>query len=59
VLGGYLHPDVEFVETVAVPGGSGAEASMRFWNLITLDADRIARIEELAEETAALDAAGP
>jgi|SoiMethySBSTD1v2_1073268.scaffolds.fasta_scaffold362613_2 ketosteroid isomerase-like protein len=108
VLGDYLRPDVEFVETAAVPGarahrgreavvtlfrdrfdagamrleelelvalddhralasfrahmrgtGSGAEASMRFWNLITLDADRIARIEEFTDETAALDAAGP
>lgn len=38
--------------------GSGAEASMRFWNLITLDADRIARIEEFTDERAALDAAG-
>ena len=37
---------------------SGAETSMRLWNLITLDASRIARIEEFNEEDAALAAAG-
>ena len=39
--------------------GSGAEASMRLWNLLTLDGSRIARIEEFSDEHAALAAAGP
>ena len=39
--------------------GSGAEASMRLWNLLTLDGSRIARIEEFSDEDAALAAAGP
>jgi hypothetical protein len=39
--------------------GSGAEASMRLWNLLTLDGSRITRIEEFSDEPAALAAAGP
>jgi ketosteroid isomerase-like protein len=38
--------------------GSGAETSMRFWNLVTLDGPRIGRIEEFSDEAAALAAAG-
>jgi ketosteroid isomerase-like protein len=102
----YLHPDVEFVEFLAVPGaathrgqqavadlfrsrfeageldlgdvevtpigertalvtfvahlrgtGSGAEASMRLWNVITLEDSRVARIEEFNDEAMALAAA--
>ena len=37
--------------------GSHAEASMRFWNLVTLDGSRIARVEEFTDEAAALAAA--
>jgi ketosteroid isomerase-like protein len=36
--------------------GSGAEASMPVWNLITLDGDRIVRFEEFADEQSALAA---
>jgi ketosteroid isomerase-like protein len=35
---------------------SGAETSMRLWNLVTLDGGRIARIEEFSEEADALAA---
>jgi hypothetical protein len=103
----YLHPDVEFVEFVAVPGaathrgpeavadvfrgrfeagdmqlrdveitplddqmalvsfvacirgsGSGAEATMQLWNLVTLHGSQVARIEEFNDEAAARAAAG-
>jgi ketosteroid isomerase-like protein len=37
----------------------GAEASMRLWNLLTLDGSRITRVEEFSDEPAALAAAGP
>jgi ketosteroid isomerase-like protein len=37
--------------------GSGAESSMRLWNLLTLDGSRIARVEEFSDEAAALAAA--
>ena len=38
--------------------GSGAETSMRLWNLVTLEGSRIARIEEFSDEVTALRAAG-
>jgi hypothetical protein len=38
--------------------GSGAETSMRLWNLVTLESSRITRIEEFSDEAAALQAAG-
>jgi ketosteroid isomerase-like protein len=38
--------------------GSGAESSMRFWNLLTVAGSRIARVEEFSDEAAALAAAG-
>jgi ketosteroid isomerase-like protein len=37
---------------------SGVETSMRLWNLVTLDGERIARIEEFSEEADAVAAAG-
>jgi hypothetical protein len=37
--------------------GSGAEASMPIWNLMTLDGDRIVMFEEFADEQSALAAA--
>ncbi len=37
--------------------GSGAVASMRLWNLVTVDGSRIARIEEFSDEAAAIAAA--
>jgi ketosteroid isomerase-like protein len=37
--------------------GSGAETSMRIWNLLTLDGPRIARIEEFSDDAAAPAAA--
>ena len=40
-----------------VGAASGAQASMRAWNLITLDGDQIARIEEFTDEASALAAA--
>jgi ketosteroid isomerase-like protein len=36
---------------------SGAQGSMRAWNLITLEGDQIARIEEFTDEASALAAA--
>jgi ketosteroid isomerase-like protein len=36
-----------------VGSGSGAQASMRLSNLVTLDASRIARVEEFNDEAAA------
>jgi hypothetical protein len=38
--------------------GSGAETSMRLWNLVTLEGSRITRIEEFSDEATALRAAG-
>jgi ketosteroid isomerase-like protein len=35
---------------------SGAEVSMRLWNLLTLDGSRVARVEEFSDEAAALAA---
>ena len=37
--------------------GSGAETSMPLWNLITLEGDRIVRVEEFSDEGDALAAA--
>ena len=37
---------------------SGAETSMRLWNLVTFDGARIARLEEFNDQQAALTAAG-
>lgn len=37
--------------------GSGAETSMPLWNLITLEGERIVRVEEFSDEGAALAAA--
>jgi ketosteroid isomerase-like protein len=37
--------------------GSGAEVSMRLWNLLTLEGSRIGRIEEFSDEADALAAA--
>jgi ketosteroid isomerase-like protein len=37
--------------------GSGADVSMPFWNLLTLDGPRITRVEEFSDEAAALAAA--
>jgi ketosteroid isomerase-like protein len=38
--------------------GSGADVSMRLWNLLRLEDARIVRVEEFDDETAALAAAG-
>ena len=44
--------------TVRIIGASsGAEGSMRAWNLITVEGDQIARIEEFTDEASALAAA--
>ena len=44
--------------TVRIVGAmSGAEGSMQAWNVITLEGDQIARIEEFTDEASALAAA--
>jgi ketosteroid isomerase-like protein len=44
--------------TVRIVGAiSGAQGSMRAWNVITLEDDQIARIEEFTDEASALAAA--
>jgi hypothetical protein len=37
--------------------GSGAQADMRIWNLLTIDGSRVRRVEEFVNEESALTAA--